>query len=183
MSNDAQAWYDVLGKFKAKFMEFLNTRNELLQKWPVVKDNPELLAEWTKLKNRSDTIYKVAMEINAQITKGKTWLASTFGIQLSGLGVLPAIPIAIGVVGIAGAVSTITYFIADVVQFNGKVGLYEKLVSQGKSATEAADIVAQMASSGGISTALQSASGVLKNALPILLIGAAIYFLPKMKGR
>lgn len=176
---DAQ-WYDVIGKFNTKFAEFQNARNALLQKWPQVKDNPAMLAEWTALKNRSDKIYSAAIATAQKIQQAKQYIKDTFGIELGGvsLGILPAVGAIIGVAAVGGVIATLSYFITDVIKFNGKADIFSQAIANGATPTEAAELAEKMDSG-----ALMHASSVLKNALPFALIIAAIYFIPKKRGR
>ena len=171
MADTAAAWYDVLGQFKAKFQEFLNVRNSLIQQYAVVKDNPALYAEWKKLMARSDTIYNAATSVNNQIKSGMDWLKDTFGINLSGAE-LGFIPVVIGVAGVAAAVATMTYFITDYLQFNSRLEVYKQ--TGDKSVLE----------SQGLTTSLRAVSDITKNVLPLALLAAGLYYGPKfLKGR
>lgn len=163
--SDAAEWYDVLGRFKAKFAELLNVYQKLLTQENDARKNPQLYAEWQALKNRGDTIMKTAQNVNSQISSGMQWLNETFGISL---GALPAIPIAIGAVGVAGAVAVITAYISSYMEFNARLAIFQQ--------TGNADVLKQT----GLASGLQSAADILKNIWPLALLGAGVYFGPKI---
>ena len=169
MADNATAWYDVLGQFKNKFQEFLNTRNALLQQWPVVKDNPQLLAQWQTLKDRSDTIYNTAMSVNNKIQAAAGWLKDTFGVQLNGINPqLGVVPLLIGVAGVAAAVATMTYFITDYLEFNSRVKLFQ----------QTGDKMVLQSPPGFV----QSAANLAKNLWPLALIIAGVVIVPRLVG-
>jgi hypothetical protein len=166
MAETAAQWYDLIGRFKNKYTEFLNVREDLIRKYPLVRNNPALLAEWQKMLSNSDSIYKTVTIANEQIDKAKNWLRDTFGFNL---GLLPAVPIAVGAVGVAGAIAAMTYFITDYMSFSSRVAIFEK--TGDKSVLE---------SSGGVAGGLRSVSDIFKNILPVLVIGGILYYAPKM---
>lgn len=129
------AWYDVIGKFKAKASEFERERLKLEKYKTLAARNPKTKAEFERLSGQGVSIKANIQKITSSVSDTWNWLKSSIG--LSGLGILPLIPIAV----VAGSVTLMSKWLADAYMFNKKMESIEKLQAKGVSASEASAIV------------------------------------------
>lgn len=177
---------DDIAGMKSKAVEFVTAQSALISAEPD-PSNTALHDQWASLKNYGDDVRASVSWITSTIdTAGNVIDSVEYGVThpfgydlfgsdtpaspaVNGLGFLPLVPVvgvAVTATVISGAVAAMAYFIDHAYEFN-------KLVNA-DPATQANIIASQKAeASGGIAAGLSSVKW-------ILIIGAVIYFAPKI---
>lgn len=168
------AWYDVIGKFKAKADEFDKLRADLEKNRVIAAKDPALQTEYNDLMDRSLSIRDKIRSITSSVNGAWQWLKDAVGLDgLNELGFLPLIPIAV----VAGSVTLMVKWISDAYEFNRKMEEIAKLQSKGVSAQQAANIVGQ--AGGGFSL---FSAGTVSKVLLVGGVGTVLYLIAKKKG-
>lgn len=167
---DQLAWYDVWGQLKQAAADLDGAVAALDAQQGYALSRPELAAEWR------------AKRQEIEDARGRvTWLRNTIksvmsfaGVELSGLGFLPLIPLA----AITAGVAYIANLAADAWALSQKIGEQQRLESRGLTPEQAAAIVK--------SNARPAPGGAMDTVQTVALWGiaalAAWYLLPKLLG-
>jgi len=165
-----------IAKLRAKGAEFQAAYNKLVSQRPDPAKFPAQYKKWEELKAYGDkTKSSIAWILNAIDTAGNVidsiayGIRHPFGFNPFGLGVLPLIPIAgTAITGavIASSIAAITYFVKEAYQYS----TYANASPEVRAALTARDVAGESNTIGGM---LSSVKG-------ILIIGAVIYFAPKI---
>ncbi len=167
---DQLAWYDVWGRLKKAAADLDAAVNALDAQRDFALSRPDLAEDWQVKRDEIET------------ARGRvTWLRdaikstmSFFGVELSGLGFLPLIPLAVVTAGVA----YIANLAAESWALSKKIGEQQRLEARGLTPQQAAALVQQNAAAGtgGMSDTVKTA---------VLWIGGGLlawYLLPKLLG-
>lgn len=168
-SQEATAWYDVIGKFRVLAAQFEAAHRDLSTR--PIPDDPALAEEQARLRARAETVATtvrgIASTLNDvmsalsgawdKVTGAWDWVSQNVGLNgppsqqsLQGLG-LPIIPIAV----VVAAIAVITAFLADYAQFTRKASIYEAERARGASPEQASNAVERI---GGVGIVTNLAS-------------------------
>ncbi len=167
-ADDQVAWYDVWGRLKTVAADLDGAVAELERQRPYALARPGLREEW-----------QTKMEEIATARGRVTWLRDAirstmalFGVELSGLGVLPLIPLSV----IAAGVAYIANLASSAWELSKKIEEQRRLESRGVSPADASRIVSANAAAGS--------SGVTGTLKTVAIVGGGVflllYVLPKL---
>lgn len=172
----------LITDFKAKAREFWQLWENLDARRAEVATAPAgLQVEYNNLMDRGLGIREKIETVTALIDKAanmyqdaKAWLMDQFGLsgvsyrQLSGLGFIPLIPVAV----IGAAVAAIGYWVNDAYQFAAKLDEIKRLEARGVDSATAHQMVEQTFQSGFF-------AGAGNLVLPVVLGLGLLYFIRK----
>lgn len=172
--NNAQSWYQWVLDFDKAWAAFQTNYQGLLAQADFVKSHPELQATYASLVSRGQDLYNKLLGlkqtrdtvvnwlngVSNTASEAYTWLKGVFG--LSGLGFLPAIPLAITLTVAAAAITAVTYWLTDAYKFAQQIDEARRLEATGMSPSQAA------------STAQGYSSSVTGNLATVVKYGAII---------
>ncbi len=152
-ASDGPAWWDLWGKLKAASDDLDAAIAKLESQRAYAMTRPELAQQ------------VIEREAELQTAKARVaWVRDAiksvlgfFGIQLSGLGFLPLIPIAVA----AAAVAYIAKQAADTWALSKKIEEQQRLEAKGVSPTTASRIVQSEVNAGSITQTITSARGLV----------------------
>lgn len=177
---DFSAFLAMLENLKAKANEFLQSVG-ILQN---IENNtvlvPELEAQRQSLLSVAGGIKTTIDTISGSIDATINWVKSMLGLstQPDTIGNLELFPL-LGIAVVAAAVAAITKWLVDYNAFMQRYQVYQQMLSNGVPPTEAW----QTAQQAGKQTMLSDAASIVKGLLPLMLIGGAFYFGPKLLKR
>lgn len=132
---EQSAWYDVIGKLRAKIAEFEDVYNKITSKANIIALSPVLTRDYNNWLRRANVIKLSLNGINgvrAKMSSAWTWLKGVVGFSGLGLGPLGwAIGAAIAFLG------TMTLVAKDGWMFNKKVEFVQLQVANGVSMSQA----------------------------------------------
>jgi len=175
--NDQQtAWYDLVGKFRNYANQFMTEYNQLIDLGKRMDQFPPVLqSQYTSLVNRAQTIQNTITSVTQKIDQAASWLSNMvngLGGLSQPLGVIQFLPIAI----VAGAVTFITIWLTDVSEFWMRLSEFQRLQSEENlTPQQAAEAIKTM--SGGFNL------DIFKPLAPMILLGLAFIFLPKLSKK
>lgn len=181
--DDAVAqWKQAAADFTQAFSEFTGNQSQ-------AATDPDTWNTWQSLNERARIAQAGIRDVASQLQAAGVAVGNFFDsagnavanaveyifglpkITLQGLGIAPLV-IGIGIAGVIGATAYISGVVADLIKFNG-------IMAQARAQGATPQQTAALLSSAGISST--SLFGGLSNvAGMVLLIGAAIYFLPQL---
>lgn len=181
--SERAAWYDVLGKFRQRAAEFERSFQDLLAQSAFVQtQSPQVRAEYDALVRKGSETYTRVHQIRQALADVEAalrgawdfvtgaWqkIAGAVGLSgLGGLGLAPLIPIA----AVTAAIATLGYFLSDYAKFKSKLDELRRLEARGMTPAQAAEVLTTVEGPGLFGRIPW---------IPILLIGAAMMFLPAL---
>jgi hypothetical protein len=183
--DQSKAWYDVIGKFTDLSNKFDAAYADLQARGNAVaaSGNAQLQTDYSAIIAKCQGIYRTVDAVRSAIVDVKAVLSGAIDSAtgawdnvkewVSGLGIVPLIPIAVAL----AAIAAITAFLVEYAKFTKNMDTYTSLVQQGHPPSEAASIVAKMQTGGILST---SVGGI---PMWLLLVGgvAAFYFINQQR--
>lgn len=163
-----QEWHKQVNELKAKATNFMSAFSNLSGLAHIAARDPVTKSQYDALMARGMAI-KVKIENVTRAIDGMYGAASSMFNGVSGLGVLPLVPIAI----VAGAVATVSVWLIDARSMS------EKLQAARAAGASPAQITS-IATGGGASKFMDTVTGgsnLFRNAGIFLVIGAGIYLL------
>lgn len=184
---EAQSWYSVITDFPSYWDNLQkNYQGLIAQANYIYTKHPELKAEYDKLLNEGGALYNKMAAINETVTNIKSnwnaftsWLQSAVGI--SGLGILPAIPIAISAAAAAGVIYSVAQWLTKNAELAARLDIFHAAEAKGATPAQASEIANRtigVPSSGsffGLPIKWLVIGGIALFALPVIL--------PLLKGR
>jgi len=146
---EAQSWYSVITDFPSYWDNLQkNYQGLIAQADYIYTKHPELKTEYDKLLNEGGALYNKMAAINETVTGIKSnwnsftsWLQSAVGI--SGLGILPAIPIAITAASAAGVIYSVAQWLTKNAELAARLNIFHEAESKGATPAQAAQIANQ----------------------------------------
>lgn len=167
-ANDQVAWYDVWGRLKTVAADLDGAVAELERQRPYALARAGLAEEWQAKMEEIETA-------RGRVTWLRDAIRSTmalFGVELSGLGVLPLIPLSVITAGIAYIAS----LASSAWELSRKIDEQQRLESRGVPPAEASRIVSANAAAGSSDVA-----GTVKTVAVVGGIAFLVLFvLPKL---
>lgn len=166
-ADDQIEWWNIWGKLQAAARDLDAAVTQLQQQRAYALARPNLRAEFE------------AQEQEIESARGRVaWLRdaiksvmSFFGVELSGLGFVPLIPIAVVTAGVA----YIANIAASAWSLSKRIDEQRRLESQGVPPAQAAQIVTQTSSAGGMFSGFKD----VKDVMVLLALGVGAWFLWK----
>lgn len=160
-ADDQVAWYDVWGRLKAVAADLDGAVAALERQRPYALARSSLAEEWRAKMDEIETA-------RGRVTWLRDAIRSTmalFGVDLSGLGVLPLIPLSV----IAAGVAYIASLASSAWELSKKIEEQRRLESSGVSPAEASRIVSANAAAGS--------GGAANTIKTVAIVGGAAFFL------
>ena len=178
---EAQSWYSVITDFPSYWNNLQkNYQGLIAQADYIYTKHPELKTEYDKLLNEGGALYNKMAAINETVTGIKSnwnsftsWLQSAVGIN--GLGILPAIPIAITAASAAGVIYSVAQWLTKNAELAARLNIFHEAEAKGATPAQAAQIANQTIgepSSGmffGLPIKWLVIGGIALFALPVIL--------------
>ena len=180
---EAQSWYSVVTDFpnywvnlQKNFQGLLAQSNYIVTKHPELRSQyDQMVREGSELYNRMNTLNETINSIKSNWNAFTGWLKSTVG--MSGLGILPIIPVAIGAAAAGSTLYLVGQWLTKAAEMAKRIDLYKSEEAKGLSPQQAAanvDMVLGKPSSG-------SFFGI---PIKMIMIGAAaLLLIPLIMGR
>jgi hypothetical protein len=184
---EAQSWYSVITDFP-RYWENMqkNFQGLLAQSEYITTKHPELRDQYDKMVRDGSELYQKMYNINQTVSTIKNswnvftdWLQGAVG--MSGLGILPAIPIAISAAAAASTIYLVGQWLTKAAEMAKRIELYKSEEEKGASPEQAALVVDRVLgkpSEGtffGFPVKWLVIGGIALFALPVIL--------PMLKGR
>lgn len=184
---EAQSWYSVVTDFPNYWVNLQkNFQGLLAQSDYIVTKHPELRAQYDQMVREGSELYQRMFNLNETVNSIKSnwnaftgWLQSAVG--MSGLGILPVIPVAIGAAAAGSTLYLVGQWLTKAAEMAKRIDLYKSEEAKGATPEQAASVVDRVLG--------KPSAGTLFG-LPIkwLVIGGIALFalpviLPMLKGR
>lgn len=146
---EAQSWYSVITDFPGYWDNLQkNYQGLIAQADYIYTKHPELKEEYDNLLNQGGDLYNKMSAINDTINSIKSswstftnWLSGAVG--LSSLGILPAIPIAIGAASAAGVIYAVSQWLTKNAELAARLNIFHDAEAKGSTPQQAAAIADQ----------------------------------------
>jgi hypothetical protein len=184
---EAQSWYSVVTDFP-NYWENLqkNFQGLLAQSDYIVTKHPEIRAQYDQMVREGSALFQKMYNLNEAVNSIKSnwdaftgWLKGAVG--MSGLGILPVIPLAIGAAAAASTLYLVGQWLTKAAEMAKRIDLYKSEEAKGLSPQQAAanvDLVLGKPSAGslfGIPIKWLLIGGIALFVLPVIL--------PMLKGK
>lgn len=195
------AWYDLVGRWRAKANEFEDAYRRLVSERPDAHTHPQLFAQWRQLVASSAVTRKRITEIaNALSAAHHAFSQASDSLSRNpifeaaaragtsawdwikretGLGELGFLPILITSAVIAASLAAITYKLVEMHEFSQRLAEVAKLEAKGVAPAQAASIVQGLAPR---SSSFSLISGSTGKYLALAAGGVALFFLLSNRG-
>jgi len=160
------SWTNTLNEFKAKAKTFVDSMDFLKSTQSKFPAESDIGKETTALLSKANIIKSTIETTTAAIDSANKMLNSVKNyVGLDGLGVLP---IVLPLVVVAGAISTMTYWLTDFDRL--RVKMYTNMIETGTAPAEASKILSTVKNQ----SVIEKITG---NFLPIIAIGGLVWLL------
>lgn len=178
---EAQSWYSVVTDFPNYWVNLQkNFQGLLAQSDYIITKHPELRAQYDQMVREGSELYQRMFNLNETVNSIKSnwnaftgWLQSAVG--MSGLGILPVIPVAIGAAAAASTLYLVGQWLSKAAEMAKRIDLYKSEEAKGLSPQQAAanvDMVLGKPSEGtffGLPIKWLVIGGIALFALPVIL--------------
>jgi len=187
-SAEKAAWFDLLGRWRAKAAEFERAQTTLAAQAEFMsRQPPAVRAEYQAMTARAAALRARIMDVSNALRAVESWLKGAFTVLIEpwqkagvkvrewlGLGAAPAALIPIAVV--TAALAAVSYFLVDFARYMLKVSELRRLQATGLTPDQAAAALERL-----------EGPGLLGGMQGIIMAGAllalAIFVLPRLVGK
>ena len=184
---EALEWSKIITDWPNLWVNVQRNFQGLLAQAEYIRNNHPNMMDWYNSRlNRASELYNKANAINSSVNSIKNaygtfrdWVGGLFG--MSSLGILPAIPLAIGAAGAAVTIYEIISWLRESSLDARTIDLLKEAKSLGLTPEQAKDYLEKRGGGGGLGKGLGTLFENMGKYLPWILIGGvAIFVLPRL---